>query len=678
MSFSLPSPRRLAISPWNSLSVCESFHKFKAESVLVRAVQTETSLRRTATLISEALATFFQIKTNPEAFVQQGGVEALLKVAATYSEDVDLHGHFMGCLSVMTNVLALRPALAKAEVMDFGVSSLKLCSEVEEYVLNSAPLLSVCVENEEWATSHYEDFFNAVVNALLVFEESRGCRCDAERPLADGEGVPVVSQDHEYYLKDNAAEAAVLFIQNFMNDKQVVQGCCGLLNHCEVLADDTQMNVLTTVLTVFATYSKDAPINLACAKLLLTLCLSENATSKMLHLEVYNALIKSMATFGGSEEHVEAVLRALIAMVRGMEIPATFVNMENLRILYRTATDYSKDAFILTLMANLLELLAPVSASDLVTTGFVSILLLGVRSSGDRPCIIACCHALAALAISPECLYILSQQCCSSDMLTLLKTYSKDAEVTAAALYLLRAMCKSSDALRDMDNANFVLELWEVLKRFLEEERVVALCGLVLEALARAHESSLKQLLSCFDKQVYCSIVEKHSESEEAMAGLLSLMTLHIASMKKQPLLPEVNLVDLTVQTLERFPDGVGSCAACYELMEICLEELKEKKLLDASESLFVAVERSIRNCVEVALASNKTSAQDELRRSCGGAANEQSASVLVADAAVARRARRATSWCTHREGTSGVPRAEGDPAAGDAGSQRDDQVPVH
>lgn len=61
------------------------------------------------------------------------------------------------------------------------------------------------------------------------------------------------SHHTEYYLKDNAAEAAVLFIQNFMNDKQVVAGCCGLLNRCEVLADDTQMNVLTTVLTVFAT-----------------------------------------------------------------------------------------------------------------------------------------------------------------------------------------------------------------------------------------------------------------------------------------------------------------------------------------------------------------------------------------------------------------------------------------
>lgn len=561
--------------------------------------------------------------------------------------------------------------------MDFGVSSLKLCSEVEEYVLNSAPLLSVCVENEEWATSHYEDFFNAVVNALLVFGESR----DVAVTLSDLSLTVMAylwSHKIEYYLKDNAAEASVLFIQNFMNDKQVVQGCCGLLNHCEVLADDTQMNVLTTVLTVFATYSKDAPINLACAKLLLTLCLSENATSKMLHLEVYNALIKSMATFGGSEEHVEAVLRALIAMVRGMEIPATFVNMENLRILYRTATDYSKDAFILTLMANLLELLAPVSASDLVTTGFVSILLLGVRSSGDRPCIIACCHALAALAISPECLYILSQQCCSSDMLTLLKTYSKDAEVTAAALYLLRAMCKSSDALRDMDNANFVLELWEVLKRFLEEERVVALCGLVLEALARAHESSLKQLLSCFDKQVYCSIVEKHSESEEAMAGLLSLMTLHIASMKKQPLLPEVNLVDL---------DGsdAGALPGRRRLV---------RGVLRANGDLFGGAEgEEVAGCVGVAVCrcgaldpqlrgggagEQQDVGADELRRSCGGAANEQSASVLVADAAVRGVQDVQRAGALHREGTSGVPRAEGDPAAGDAGSQRDDQIPVH
>ena len=53
-------------------SVCEAFHKFSAESVLLAALKTEGIPADTAVLIATVLPLFFQIKSNPEFFVKEG------------------------------------------------------------------------------------------------------------------------------------------------------------------------------------------------------------------------------------------------------------------------------------------------------------------------------------------------------------------------------------------------------------------------------------------------------------------------------------------------------------------------------------------------------------------------------------------------------------------------------
>ena len=53
------------------------------------------------------------------------------------------------------------------------------------------------------------------------------------------------------------------------------------------------------------------------------------------------------------------------------------------------------------------------------------------------------------------------------------------------------------------------------------EERVVALCAFVINALARSQEPSYKELTACFNKGVYCTILKSHAASEGVLAGVL-------------------------------------------------------------------------------------------------------------------------------------------------------------
>ena len=234
-------------------TVCESFHKFGAESVLICALEAEDVPADTAILISSVFPSFFQIKTEPELFVQQGGIDALLSTAKHYPEDVTLHGYFMGCLSVLTSVLSLRPALAKDEVLDFALAGEILCQEEEEFVIYGATLFSVVVENDTWIRENHAAFFEALVIVLSTFPESRDVAvsiselCLSAMDYLWNHGV-------QYFMKDAAAEAAVLFIDTFMNDRQVVTDCCSLLNSCKTLADEIQFKILTRSFTVLATY----------------------------------------------------------------------------------------------------------------------------------------------------------------------------------------------------------------------------------------------------------------------------------------------------------------------------------------------------------------------------------------------------------------------------------------
>ena len=71
----------------------------------------------------------------------------------------------------------------------------------------------------------------------------------------------------------------------------------------------------------------------------------------MIHLEVYNALVKSLNVFSTSSKHVEAILRVLIVMLRGCTVETSFASWNNLKVLYRVAGDYREDALILSLIA---------------------------------------------------------------------------------------------------------------------------------------------------------------------------------------------------------------------------------------------------------------------------------------------------------------------------------------
>ena len=113
--------------------------------------------------------------------------------------------------------------------------------------------------------------------------------------------------------------------------------CCRVLNRCQMLDDETQLNILTTTMLVMNSFSKDAKIHLAIAEMLLSLSQFPNASLKMVRLEVYNALMKSMNTFSNSPKHVEAILRALIVILRAATTPTSFVSWSNLHTLYRVA-----------------------------------------------------------------------------------------------------------------------------------------------------------------------------------------------------------------------------------------------------------------------------------------------------------------------------------------------------
>ena len=251
-------------------SVCEAFHKFSAESVLLAALKTEGIPADTAILIATVLPLFFQIKSNPEFFVKEGGVDAFLRIAAAYPEDVMLHGVFVSCLSVLSSALSLRPAIAKDEVLDFVLASLQLCATEEEYVVRGMTLFSVAVENDAWIRAHYETFFDAVILVMQSFPQSY------DVAVASSQLCLVVMDylwEHgvQYYMKNAGAEAEVAYLQYFINNKDVVVDCCGVLNRCQVVDDETQLSILTTISLVMNSFSKDAKIHLAIAEMLLTL-----------------------------------------------------------------------------------------------------------------------------------------------------------------------------------------------------------------------------------------------------------------------------------------------------------------------------------------------------------------------------------------------------------------------